>query len=472
MLTVPHGVVLRTARLLGAISRRSGRGGGTALPGLLVERVAPGLVSDLSASLPHGNILVTGTNGKTTTARLIAALLQHAGLRVVHNRAGSNLLRGIAAALVQGTAAGNDRGIGLFEVDEATLPAAVGLVRPRLMVLLNLFRDQLDRYGEVDTVAQHWRSALTALPAGSGVVLNADDPFVASLGRGFPGPVTYFGLDDPGAALREREAAADFVECPACRLPYDYTLTFYGHLGHYRCQNCGSGRPEPQVRATSAHNNGPAGTAITVQTPGNTVTVNLPLPGLYNAYNLLAALATGAALQLPEAGAAAAIESVRSAFGRGERFQFEGRPVVMLLIKNPVGANQVLRTIRDEPGDKNVMIALNDLTADGEDISWIWDVDFEQLAGTTGAVVTSGRRAADMALRLKYAGWFETHRRDDAGVTRPTVLPDLEQALRTALYQLPSGATLYLLPTYTAMLALRRILSRLGMVRPFWETEG
>ena len=146
--------------------------------------------------------------------------------------------------------------------------------------------------------------------------------------------------------------------------------------------------------------------------------------------------------------------------------------MVTLLIKNPVGANQVLRTIRDEPGEKNVMIALNDLTADGEDVSWIWDVDFEQLAGNTGAVVTSGRRAADMALRLKYAGWFERHPGARSGTLKPTVLPDLEQALRTALYQLPSGATLYLLPTYTAMLALRRVLSRLGMVRPFWETEG
>ena len=341
-----------------------------------MERAAPGLISELSESLPHGNILVTGTNGKTTTARLIAALLQHAGMKVVHNRAGSNLLRGIAAALVQGTAAGTGHGVGLFEVDEATLPAAVTLVRPRLVVLLNLFRDQLDRYGEVDTVAQYWRSALAALPAASGVVLNADDPFVASLGRGFPGPVTYFGLDDPGTALLERETAADFVECPACRLPYDYALTFYGHLGHYHCANCGAGRPEPQVRVTRAQSNALAGTMITAQTPGITVSIDLPLPGLYNVYNALAALATGAALQLPSAGAAATIESVRAAFGRSERFQFEGRSMVTLLIKNPVGANQVLRTIRDEPGEKNVMIALNDLTADGEDVSWIWDVDF------------------------------------------------------------------------------------------------
>lgn len=465
-------MILRAARILGAVSRRTGRGGGTALPGLLVERAAPDLISDLAASMAHGNILVSGTNGKTTSARLIAALLQQTGRQVVHNRAGSNLLRGIAAALVQAPDTGAAQSIGLFEVDEATLPAAVALVRPRLVVLLNLFRDQLDRYGEVDTVAQRWREALSALPATAGVVLNADDPFVASLGTGFPGPVTYFGLDDAAAALPVRDAAADFVECPNCRLPYEYSLTFYGHLGHYRCPNCSTERPAPSVRATRVRSNGLAGTALTVLVGGEELSFELPLPGLYNGYNLLAALATAAALQLPLDGATAAIEQVKTAFGRGERFQFQGKSVVMLLIKNPVGANQVLRTICEEPGEKTVMLALNDLTADGEDVSWIWDVDFELLRGTTGAVVTSGRRAADMALRLKYAGWFEQREDGHNPTSRPTVLPDLEQALRTALYRLPSGATLYLLPTYTAMLALRRILSRLGMVRPFWETGG
>ena len=241
-----NAVVLQAARMVGALSRRSGRGGGTALPGLLAERAAPDLMSTLAARLTQGTLLITGTNGKTTTARLIAAILSKVGYQVVHNRAGSNLMRGIAAALIHhasgSRAESAPRGsIGLFEVDEATLPEAIQRLQPRLVVLLNLFRDQLDRYGEMDTIARRWREGLARLPSGAQIVLNADDPLVASLGKGLAQQAHYFGLDDPSQGLAQREAAADFVECLECAVPYAYPVRYYGHLGHYRCPSCGWG---------------------------------------------------------------------------------------------------------------------------------------------------------------------------------------------------------------------------------------
>ena len=459
-------LILTTARALGAAARRTGRGGGTALPGLLIERAAPDLISQLARQLDAGAVLVSGTNGKTTTARLIARVLEHAGYHVTHNRAGSNLVRGIAAALAQGeqAPAAGPR-IGLFEVDEATLPEAIRLLQPRAIVLLNLFRDQLDRYGEIDTIAHAWSEALAGLPPDTRLVLNADDPLVAALGRDLPAPARYFGVEDTSHAQPEREAAADFVECLDCTSPFDYTASFYGHLGHYRCPACGWTRPTPELAATAVETPGLSGITANLESDREQVSVTLALPGLYNVYNLLAAAATARALDIPLVQAAEALTGFRAVFGRGERLTADGQSAVMLLTKNPVGANQVLRVIAAEPGPKALLLALNDYTADGEDVSWIWDVDYDLLRGQARWVVAAGRRATDLALRLKHAGWFEP---PNAALPL-TVLPGLEHAVRTAFYRLAPGQTLYILPTYTAMLELRAVLARMGITRPFWE---
>lgn len=460
--------LLNFARLAGKAARRTGTGGGTSLPGLIVERSAPGEITHLAAQLGQGVVLVTGTNGKTTACRILTDLLSATGLQVVHNRTGSNLMRGIAAALVnapQGHLGPNT--IGVFEVDEATLPEAVERLAPRAVVMLNLFRDQLDRYGEVDAIVRRWRATIAALPAQATLVLNGDDPVVAGLGGAAPGAAVYFGVGDTTAGQSKLEHAADFVECLTCGTPYDYAVSYFGHLGHYRCPGCGWARPPLDVACTTVRGEGLRGSQVQVAADTSTIDTTIPLPGLYNVYNLLGALATVQALGLPLQGLDSALRALQPAFGRADRVEAGGKAVVTLLTKNPVGANQVLRTLATEPGKKAMLLALNDGVADGQDVSWIWDVDYELLRGTVGSVITTGRRAADMALRLKHAGWFEGD-----GAPEPLVLPDLRHALQTGLYDLLPGQTLYVLPTYTAMLYLQDIMTRLNLTRPYWQDQA
>jgi UDP-N-acetylmuramyl tripeptide synthase len=455
------GAVL-VGRAASALSRRLGRGGGTVIAGHVVPRLAPDALARLSAALPEGVALVSGTNGKTTTTRLLAEALGAAGRRVVHNRSGANLLTGLLSALVQHTdLLGRPRATcGVFEVDEATLPHAIPPTRPRVVVLTNLFRDQLDRYGEVHYVAEIWRRAVAELPPEAVLVLNADDPLVAQLGREHRGPACYYGVEVPALGTPGLPHTADARLCPACSAPLAYDTAFYGHLGHYRCPCCGLTRPTPAVAATAPLQLGPTGTALHVRAPAGPLTLALPLPGLYNVYNALAAIAGALALGVAPATAAQALAGFNAAFGRLERVTVDGRNVALTLVKNPVGFTEVLRTLTADPAPKHLLFAINDLFADGTDVSWLWDVDFEQLAGQVALAVCSGTRAADMALRLKYALIEEE---------RLIVEPDIARALRTALAHTPAGGTLQALPTYTAMLALREALRRQGAVAAFWE---
>ncbi|HEX2988095.1 MAG TPA: Mur ligase family protein, partial [Chloroflexota bacterium] len=219
------------------LSRRLGIGGGTTAPGHLVRVLDPGAVSSIAAGIPSGSIVVTGTNGKTTTSRMISTLLRRAGLSVMHNRSGANLIAGITSTLVNGSSlAGHPRAdVGLFEVDEATFPAALQELRPRLCVLTNLFRDQLDRYGEVDYLSRIWRDALLRLPESSTVLLNADDPRIAGLAEGLTCRVLYYGVEDRSLAGPSLSHAADSRFCLRCGAPYNYDVAFYSHIGHYRC---------------------------------------------------------------------------------------------------------------------------------------------------------------------------------------------------------------------------------------------
>lgn len=448
-------------RTAAALSRRLGLGGGTVIAGHVAQRLDPGALRRIVARLPRGAAIISGTNGKTTTARLIASTLRLAGVRPLHNRAGANLLTGLTTAVVEDASArGRPRAhMGVFEVDEATVPAAVAEVQPRLVLLTNLFRDQLDRYGEVGFVASLWRETVRDLPNATRLVLNADDPLVAHLGAE-RSDAMYFGIGDVSVGSEQLPHALDARLCGRCAHEYSYTISFYGHLGHYTCPSCGLGRPTPDIEATQVELRGDEGARVTIRTPGGPFGVELRLPGLYNVYNAVAATAALVGLGVPNTTIQQGLEGFSAAFGRLERIEVEQRRLLLTLVKNPVGFTEVLRTILSATPSANLLIAINDLFADGTDISWLWDVDFEMLPDRVGFVVCSGARADDMAVRLKYAL---------VPTDRLYIEPDLRRALEAALARSQAGETLYVLPTYTAMLAIRDVLRRTGYVHGFWE---
>ncbi|HWX96934.1 MAG TPA: MurT ligase domain-containing protein [Solirubrobacteraceae bacterium] len=434
-------------------------------------RLDPGAIGALGARLPRGNVLISATNGKTTTAAMAAGIFERAGLQLVHNQAGANMAGGIATTLL---AAARPRGgiageLGLFEVDELWLPTLVDELHPRAILLGNLFRDQLDRYGELDTIAERWHSALSHSDAR--LVLNADDPQVADLGRE-RAEVLYFGVDDDSLAMPGMAHAADAKHCRRCGAPYVFDAIYLGHLGRYHCARCGQARPAPTVTATHVRLEGVRSARFRLHTPAGEADVQLALPGLYNVYNALAAAALACALEVPLAGIVAGLAGARAAFGRAESVTLSvngaghaeaggSRELRILLVKNPAGANEVLRTLALEPGEHDLLVILNDNIADGRDVSWIWDVDFELLADRIRRVTCSGTRAAELALRLKYAG---------VDTARIRAQDDIERALRDASADRPAGDTpLYALPTYTAMLSLRELLVARGEASSAWS---
>jgi len=450
------------ARAAGRASRLSGRGG-TSIPGKVLLRLDPDAIARLSTGLPR-RAVISATNGKTTTAAMAAGILERGGAHLVHNRAGANMAGGIVSALLDG--AGDT---GLFEVDEFWLPRVVKGLNPQALLLANLFRDQLDRYGELESIADRWAQVVRDADPETILVLNADDPLVADLGRerltreadavapsaaGAPG-VLLFGVQDARLA-QERQHASDSTHCRRCGAPYRYDAVFLGHQGHYHCDGCGATRPVPDIWASDVHLDGVRGARFVLHTPAGRASVALPLPGLYNVYNALAAAALTHALGAAPADIVAGLEAVAPAFGRAETVAVGGRELSIMLVKNPAGANEVLRTLALEDGEHDLFAVLNDKIADGRDVSWIWDVDFEHLAGHLRHVTCSGTRAAEMALRLKYAGVPEDRLVIAGGEGLST---GLDRALQDG------SGRLFALPTYTAMLDLRAELTRRGVTQ-------
>jgi UDP-N-acetylmuramyl tripeptide synthase len=460
-----------TSKALTTGIRRLGRGGGTAMPGLVANYVDPRLLDKLARRLPSGTIVVAGTNGKTTTSRMLAGMLEASGRRVVHNRAGSNLVRGISAAFAEQMPAfgpGNAE-IGVIESDEFAFPDVVRRVQPRVVLLLNLFRDQLDRYGELETVARQWREPLASLDAGATVIVNADDPALAALALDTPAKVVSFGLEERGYHLPELPHAADAGVCRRCESRLVYDALYVSHLGAYRCPNCGFQRPNLDIvghdielvgvdRLCLRVDDRRAGMRAAAQ-------LDVALPGFYNAYNALAATSAARVLGIDFERVGETLCSFRAAFGRLERLTYRERCLTLALAKNPVGFNEILRMLTSEPLTEPLVIGINDLDADGRDVSWLWDVDFEVLADPrhSARLFAIGLRGADMAVRLKYAGVA-----DEQLDAQAAGLP-LGQALDRVVDAIEPGERLFLLLTYTAMLELRQALADRGVVAEFWE---
>jgi UDP-N-acetylmuramyl tripeptide synthase len=456
-LRVPLVAEIAAARAVAALSRLARTGGGTTVPGKLLSKLDPGAIDRLAARLPAGIALVSATNGKTTTSAMAAQVLRER-FRLAHNRSGANLVSGVASTLL--TSGGAE--LGLLEVDEAALPEVIRRVHPRAVCLGNLFRDQLDRYGELELVAERWRGAVSSLDESSTLVVNGDDPQLGALVAEHR-ETTVYGLDDPRVARPAVQHAADSKYCIRCGTPYIYAAAYVGHLGDYRCPACGNERPPLDLSARSIDLAGLEHASFDLVTPEGSRRIELALPGLYNVYNALGAAALARALGASLDEVAAGLHSFTAAFGRFERIPVGDKRILLLLIKNPAGANEAVRTLVDGGAPRVAVIALNDAIADGRDVSWIWDVDFEPLLEGLERVVATGDRAAELALRFAYGGL------DESAIE---VEPGLERALDRGLELTPDGGELVVLPTYTAMLGLQGIVAGRGLTRPYWEVAG
>ena len=457
--SLPQPLAAGVARGAGRLSQRLGRGGGTTLPGLVLTRLRPEATAEMARAVAGGVILISGTNGKTTTARLIRAALDADGQRVVANTAGSNLERGVAAALLNDDGAG----VGLFEVDEAALPGLIEQTRPRVIALMNLFRDQLDRYGELEHLVDRWHQAVAQLDPATTVVYNADDPAVAEIAAQHPTTISY-GIEDPRVGRDRLPHAADTTECRRCGARLRYDMVTIAHLGRWSCPACDLARPLPDVGATKVELHGMDGQRLGLATPHGPMEVSLRLPGMHNAYNAIAATATALALGLAPPAIGPALARRQAAFGRAERTQVGPIGVITLLAKNPAGANENIHTMLLEDQALHLLVLLNDRTADGQDVSWIWDVDYELLLDSNrlASLTVGGDRAHDLALRFRYAG---------LDADRLSVAPSVAEAFDAALAACGPSGDLYVLPTYTALLEFKALLAHRGLAPAFWEDE-
>lgn len=436
-----------TARAVSIAVRAAGAGQGSSLPGKVVNRLFPAYLSAHAARLSEGLVMITGTNGKTTTANMAAAILTAAGRTIVHNAEGANLMSGIATAFARRPEAR----FALLEVDEAIAPLAVRRLRPpRVVVLTNLFRDQLDRYGEVDRLASGWQEMLAGLPD-TVLAANADDPLVAWVAQSSGLRTVFFGVDGAGGGAEGE--VSDVTVCPHCSTMLRYSSRWLSQLGDYRCEHCGFSRPPRDVSADAA--------ALAIGDDGLTEVplrgiqggpLRLRIPGLHTVYNALGALALTREIGVDTRTAVTSLAAYQPVFGRWSSLRRGATVIRVNLAKNPAGMNQSLRTIREAPGAKSLVFILNDNIADGRDISWIWDIDMEALLPPVDTVVTTGTRRHEMALRLKYAGV------PPADIQTTATLADALKILDAR------GATrVYVLPTYTALKDVRRTLEA-------WET--
>lgn len=379
-------------------------------------------------------------------------MLTAGGVRVISNRSGSNLKQGIVSSLVAGASVrGVLRGsptIGVFEVDEATVPLIVQAIGVTDVLVTNLFRDQLDRYGDLDGVAATIGGAVRQSSAR--LYLNADDPMVVSLSRFIEARrITYFGVQRYVAAVSALKTAVDSVHCPNCGAKLEFDQVFYAHLGHYYCSLGDFTRPSPAVQVSDVVRTDAAGSVFSLQIGGHDFRGELKLGGLYNLYNALAALAVAHAVGVPPDVSVQSLATAVPAFGRVEEITCAGRTFKLILVKNPAGCTQVLQTFLRHLSGATIVIGVNDLDADGRDVSWLWDVPFECLAGRGHHIIAAGSRAHDVGVRLHYGG------------VASSIIESIPDALDAAREQLRAGETGYLLTTYTAMYAARKHLRKI-----------
>ncbi|MBD2519345.1 Mur ligase family protein [Nostoc sp. FACHB-973] len=427
------GLAVSVAKSVTFVVRSLRLGAASVLPGSIARRIEPRLLQLLSQQVKKGVILIAGTNGKTTTSLLLKTILENKGYTIAHNSTGANLENGLMTALLEGTnlVGTLDVDYAILEVDENIVPKVLTPLQPQIILCLNLFRDQLDRYGEVDTISKRWTKVISTLPPETVVIPNADDPTLSYLGQQLPQRVLFFGLNEPQHYLEAIPHAVDSIYCPRCGHSLDYKGVYLSHLGDFTCPKCGFSKSQPTIESSEWPQ---------------------ILVGLYNKYNTLAAVTAAKDLGVDEATIKNTVNNFQAAFGRAEDLVINGKKVRILLSKNPVGTNETIRVVTQST-DKTTLLVLNDRTPDGTDVSWIWDVDTEKLVQRGGTLVVSGDRVYDMALRLRYS------QKSPESTLNLIVEEDLRQAIATALEHTPDNETLHILPTYSAMLEVREVLT-------------
>ena len=427
------GVAVSVAKNVTLLVRSLRLGAASVLPGSIARRIETRLLQLFSQQVKNGVIIIAGTNGKTTTSLLLKTILERKGYRIAHNATGANLENGLMTALLENTnlVGTLDADYAILEVDENIVPRVLAPLQPRIIMCLNLFRDQLDRYGEVDTISKRWTKVISTLPKETVVIPNADDPTLSNLGQQLPQRVLFFGLNEPEHYLEAIPHAVDSIYCPRCGHSLDYQGVYLSHLGDFTCPSCGFSKSKPALQSQEWQQ---------------------ILVGLYNKYNTLAAATAAIELGVDEASIRDTINNFQAAFGRAEDLNIDGKKVRILLSKNPVGTNETIRVVTQST-DKTTLLVLNDRTPDGTDVSWIWDVDTEKLVERGGTLVVSGDRVYDMALRLRYSQKVADSK------LNLIVEEDLRQAIATALEHTPENETLHILPTYSAMLEVREVLT-------------
>jgi UDP-N-acetylmuramyl tripeptide synthase len=457
-------LAISAGKLAGASGRFFRIGGGTSLPGMIARRIDPNVLKSVVGASKAKKIVITGSNGKTTTARMTAAIADASGRRVSQNRTGSNLLQGITSVAVNfADLFGRlDSDVLLFEIDEATIPLAVPEIQPDVVVITNIFRDQLDRYGELYAVARALNTMLENLPETSTILLNGNDPQVANFGLKTKAKKLYFGLDTTEVGTPVPEQSADIIRCVKCNEDLNYKVAYMSHLGIYSCPNCGYTLPKLDIAVTSVKlaSDGEGPTHIKMRTPQGEMELDIPLPGLHNVYNTAVAVGAALAAGFSKEKIQAGLSGIKTAFGRLEKIQAGDKTIYLSFVKNPTSFNLMLRLIAQHPGNKHLLLAASNTVVDGEDFAWLWDVEFEEIATTISDVVCSGNKAEEFAMRLKYA---------EVPMEHVTIIHDREAALDAALQNVAPGETLYIMCGYTPTHELRRIMQKRGWVKHFWE---
>lgn len=436
--------------------------GGTSIPGKVAQKIFPGIIGYISKDLKV--IMVTGTNGKTTTTHIIGKILEENKIGYITNKSGANLVSGITATLIDSVnLSGKSKyKTALIEVDEAAFNVITNDIKPDILVVTNFFKDQLDRFGELYTTLNNVKSGIEKSPEAK-LILNADDSLCASLAKGHRRQVLYYGFDEKAYETTENLLTSDAEFCIFCMGKYQYDNRIYGHLGTFECTVCGYRRPSSDITCLKVDELNSSYTQIQFSTGKEIYNTRINLPGLYNVYNALAAISCGHILNLPPESFISSLETFESGFGRMETIKTNGKTIKLILVKNPAGFNQVINFLLTEPEKNQIAFLINDKPGDGIDVSWLWDVDFEEFAKIQENIFcfyASGNRAEDMALRLKYAGIYSN---------KIEIVKDYGELINKGLSNTENGNSFYILPTYTALLDIRGFLKKKFGLKEFWK---